>query len=771
MRLGAVGMHARSCTGVFLLAAAMFIPVLPLMAGEAPAAAGADRIASIKVAGNHFVETGAIMEKIHTVVGRKVDRRRISRDVKRLFATGFFSDIRVVGVVRKDGRHLTYRVKENPMIASMAVEGLHAVKEKDLKLKLKLKSGHIFNQTDLERDIRTIRRGYLKKGYYQVKVDVAKKRRKDGRVDITLNVLEGNVTRIKRIHFIGNEAFPSRVLAKEIASRQSGLMAWFKDRDVFNRDRLQADRQLILQHYLNHGYLDAKVESTVVSLSADKHWFYLTFSIHEGRQYEIGSIDLQGDLVPDRATLMDLVRLHQGELYSLDKMRKSIEAITLRVGDEGYAFATVTPLFHRHINKLTVDITFDIEKGREVYVERIEISGNDKTEDPVIRRELKQAEGARFSRTRLKQSRDKVKKLSLFEDVRVSMPRGSAPDKVHMKIDVTEKRTGSFTVGAGFSQLEKVFVRSSIKERNFLGKGYATNLTGEVGAKTQNFDASITDPYFLDRELSASLNAFKRQTRLQSQIGYKEDSFGGGVNLGMPITRNFSYNVGYQFSDTRLFDLPTDASLVLKSQEGTQTTGELSQGLTWDTRDSLIRPQDGALLAGNLGLAGLGGINRFIELSFRGGAFFPITGGFILNPSLRASYIHGFSGRDVPLFRRYSIGGVGSVRGFDQFGITIRDPATNDVIGGNKMVAGTLNLFFPLPYMQTSGFRGVSFVDAGTIEDFNQTLKFSTLRVSAGFGIEWLSPIGPVGLSWGFPFRKQPGDLTKTFEFNLGSTF
>lgn len=743
----------------------------PSLAADAPSVSGNKKIVSVHVVGNHFIEAAAIMDKIRTKVGQNLDKRRISRDVRRLFATGFFSDIQVLGVVKNDGRHLTYKVRENPMIASLTLDGLHAVKEKDLKLKLKLKPGRIYNKADLDHDIRVIRRGYLKKGYYQLEVHAIQKPRADGRVDVTLQVNEGDITRISRIRFIGNKAVSDNELAKTIASRPSGLMAWFRDRDVFNRDRLQADKQLILQHYLNEGYLDAKVESTLVELSSDKRSFYLTFSLHEGEQYEVSSIKLQGDIVPGRDTLMHLVQLGKGELYSLEKMRNSINDITTRVGDEGYAFATVTPLLHRNIDEHTVDVTFDIEKGPEVYVERIEISGNNKTVDTVIRRELRQAEGARFSSSKLEKSKKRLNRLSFFDDVRVSMPKGSAPDKVRMKVNVDEKKTGSFSIGAGFSQLEKVFVRTSINERNLFGKGIAGSLSGEVGAKTQNFSGSITDPFFLDKNMSASLNVFKRQTRLQSITSFKEDSFGGGFGIGIPITDHFSYGVNYQFTDTDIFDIPTDASQTLKSQAGKQTTGELSQSLTWDTRDNVTTPKEGYFLNGSVGIAGLGGSNRFVQSGLTARSYFQMGDSLTLNPSFNIQYIHGYSGHDVPIFRRFSLGGIGSIRGFDQFGVTIRDPVTDEVIGGNKTARATVNLFFPIPYLQTSGIRGVAFTDAADLADFNQTLKFSQTRVSAGFGIEWLSPIGPVGLSWGYALRKQPGDLTKTFEFALGSTF
>lgn len=755
-----------------MLALALLLAAGSASAEEiAPDGSGARTIVEISVSGNNAVETDAILERMYTRVGQKLDRKRLSRDVRRLFATGFFKDIRVTGVVRADGRHLTVHVVENPVIATLEFEGLHEVPEKDLRRRLKLKAGHILNEPEIRRAITTIRKGYLKKGYYQIDVQPVKKVRKDGRVDLTLKVHEGEVTRIKRIRFIGNHAFDSRTLSGVMASSDEGVSAWFRHRDVFDRQRLAADDQLLAQYYMNHGYLDARVESSLLSLSPDKRWFYITHTISEGPLYKVSSIKLQGDMVPDRKTLENLLELHAGDTYSLEKLRNSINAITVRVGDEGYAFATVTPLFERHADEQRVDISLDIEKGREVYVERIEITGNTKTEDQVLRREMRQMEGARFASSKLETSKKRLKKLGYFEDVRVKMPRGSSQDKVVLKADVDEKSTGSWRIGVGFSQLQKVFVRSSISENNFLGKGYALNLSGEFGAKTQNFNTSITDPYFLGENLSATWRASRQQTRLQNLTSFNQDSFSTGVAFGIPITELLTYSVSYDFTSTKLTDIPAGSSAVLLSQAGKQTTGEFGNSLTWDSRDSFLRPQTGTLISGGVGLAGLGGSNRFYILRGRAETYIPIADGVTFNPSAAVRYIRGYSGRTVPIYRRFSLGGIGTVRGFDSAGITIRDPATNDILGGNKTIRASMNLFFPLPYMQTSAFRGVTFVDAGEVQDSTRRFRTQDLRVSTGFGLEWISPIGPVGLSWGFVLKDRPGDVRRKFEFALGTTF
>lgn len=761
-------LHARIAACLLVLfVLCVYAP--PVQAKEIEAAA--ERITAIEVRGNRFVETATILAKLDTKVGDALDRRRLSRDVKQLYATGFFADVRVVGESGEGGLRLVLEVRENPLVGELEITGNDEIAKKDLVPKLKLKPGRIFNDANLVADELSIRRAYLKKGFYQVDIEAKTKTREDGRVDITLAIKEGKITRIKRIRFVGNSAFSDSDLLGEIASKPSDFLAWFTDRDVFQRDRLLADAGLLEQHYQDHGYLDVKVESTIVSLSNDKRWFYLTFDVHEGPRYRVGDIEIQGDLVPSREVLMQKVQLASGEFYSLKLLRQSIQDMTTAVGDEGYAFANVTPLFRRHVNERKVDITFDVEKGREVYVRRIEVSGNAKTEDAVVRRELRQIEGERYAATKVELSKTRLKRLELFEDVRLSMDKTEAPDQVDMKIDLEEKKTGSFSFGAGFSQLEKAFLTAKVEERNLLGKGINTNVTAEVGGKTQNFDIAVTDPYFLNEEFSAQVSAFKQQTRLQDITSFKQNNIGAGVSFGIPLTEQLSYGIGYRITQTNLFDIPDTASLILKSQAGKQTTGEITQVLSLDTRDRIIAPSSGHFEQLRVGIAGVGGDNRFVDTLAGARGYLSLGGDFVLNPIMEGRYIRGFGGRVVPIYRRLSLGGTSSLRGFDFFGVTVRDPLTQDVIGGNKTARASLNLFFPIPYMQTAGFRGVMFTDTGTVADFNETLRLADLRFSAGFGIEWISPVGPVTLTWGFPLRSKPGDVEKVFDFSIGTSF
>lgn len=763
---------------LLLVALMLYIPSVAAETGELR------KVASVEVSGNRYVESAAILANVQSKAGEPFSKKQISRDVRALFATGYFADVHVEGFPEAGGTRLVYVVKENPLIATLEIEGNSEVTDKDLKPKLELKAGRVFSAAKLRKDRNTIRKGYLKKGYYQVDVTVEKKVRDDGRIDLTMHVSEGDITHIKSINFIGNSAYSDETLRDEIASRESDFWSFFSDRDVFDRERFGGDAQLLQQFYQNHGYLDMKIESSQLSLTPDKKSFYLMFSIYEGPQYYIDQIDIQGDVVPSREALMEAIQLEKDDLYSVSALRESIAGMEELVGDEGYAFASVTPLFKRDTKSQKLSITFDIEKGKEVYIERIEVTGNDKTTDAVVRRELRQFEAERFSATGVKRSKERLQRSRLFKDVRVNLTKTKESDRVRMNVEVEEEKTGSFSVGIGHSQLQKMFVTSKLEERNFLGKGYTTNLSAEIGGATQNFNLSISDPYFFSSDIGASLNVFKTQTKLGQQVtNYKQDDYGAGVGFTVPMSEELTYAIGYQFKRSKLTDIVLPASLLLQSQQGIQTTGELTQSITWDNRDKTIAATEGHLAVLSAGVAGLGGQNKFYELYGSAQSYFSVANGFVLNPSLSAKSINGFSGQQLPIYRRYSMGGVGSLRGFDSLGVSMRDPATGEVVGGDKQVNASLNLFFPLPYMTTEGFRGVLFADAGTIwgnvnttigaQTLNLNEKFSTakIRASYGIGVEWISPVGPISLAWGFPIHKVQGDLLRRFEFAMGASF
>lgn len=744
-------------------------------------------ILSIDVEGVRYVEKEMVLSKMGSKVGQPLRQKQLSKDVRRLHKTGFFSDVRFAGTRTAEGIHLVCKVTEYPLIASVSIQGNDEQATKDLQQRMKLRPGRIFSPNNQDSDRNMIRKGYLKDGFYQVDVQFIATPKSDGRVDLVVKIFEGEVTHIRRIRFIGNKAFSDSRLRDEILTRASNFPAWFSDKDVFDQRRFGADAQLLQQFYLNNGYLDFQIESTQINMTADKTAFNLAFNIHEGEQYTVVSVDIQGDQVPDRDTLLELLEVEAGETYGHAEMIATIEALTARVGDEGHAYASVTPIVNRNLEERTVTISFDIDKGEEVYVERIEITGNAKTEDAVIRRMIKQSEGSRYSGSQVQVSKDAVKRSNFVEDMRVSFPKGSAPDKANMMVNVKEKRTGSLSGGIGYSSQEKVTITGKVTEENLFGKGYQASLNGEYGKITQNISASLTDPYFINDNISASINVFNTQTDPYVTTTYRTKNLGGGVAFGIPITHELSYGIGYQYNrtDLEIVGAVTGVSLFVQAQQGRQTIGEVTQRLTWDSRDRALAPTSGNQTQLAFGVSGLGGNYKFYEASFQSDFFFSFGNEdqFTLNPSFTTAMIRGYSNSNVPLYRRYSLGGVGSLRGFDSYGVSLRDATTNEPVGGDKQTLASVNLFFPIPYMETKGIRGLVFADAGTMwgsvdatvgataVNVTEAFSLSRVRYSAGLGFEWMSPIGPVGMAWSFPIRKMPGDVEKSFEFVLGTSF
>ncbi len=732
-----------------------------------------DMVVAVAIEGNHYVETPAVMAKVHSKAGLPLDRRVISQDIRRLFATGYFSDVYAEGERVDGGIKLIYMVKENPVIASVSFEGNKELSNKKLRPKMKIKPGMILSPLVESIDTNMIRKAYLAKGYYQVDVHIEATPLDDGRVDVKVTIDEGTVTHIKDIRFIGNKSFSSEKLRNVLASSVSGLGSWFSNNDVFSRRRFEADAQMIRMFYQDAGYLDAKVESTRLMLTPNKDGFYLSLSIYEGEVFTVSAIELTGDVTPSKEALMDVIKLKQGELYSLTKLRESIQAMTEKVGDEGYAFANITPMFHRNLENNTVVIEFDIEKGREVYVERVEIQGHSKTQEHVIRRELRQAEGERYSASKIRRSKERLQRISYLSKSKISTPRGKAANTVDMKLDIEEGKSGSFSAGVNYSQLYGVGFVGKVSENNFLGGGYKTSVSADVGGAVNNYDISLTDPYFFGEDASASLRVFQNQTDIRTIVLYNQDSKGASFNVGMALNEYMRYSVGYYLTTTTLSGVPTTSSLALRSQEGTYTTGELVQSLSYDTRNRTLIPTEGSLSSLSLGYAGAtGGDRKFYETTASTQYYFPLTDFWTLRTAMKLGQIQGYGGEDVPVYRRYSLGGVGSMRGYNYYGISVIDPQTLDILGGTKKATASIDLQFPLPYMEQAGFRGAFFVDAGTVWGTSDVaFDKGAIRGSYGFGIEWSSPVGPITLTWATAVNAQPLDDTRRFEFALGRGF
>jgi len=456
-------------------------------------------------------------------------------------------------------------------------------------------------------------------------------------------------------------------------------------------------------------------------------------------------------------------------------LRQSIHAVAERVGDEGFAVANVTPLFQRNIETHSVAISFDIEQGREVYVERIEISGNTKTQDHVIRRELRQHEGARYSASDVRRSKERLQRMRYIENVRVSTPLGSSDNHVNMHVDIEEGKSGTFSAGMTYSELQNLSFTGKVEEQNLFGQGYQANVSADLGGASSNYSVSLADPYFMGEDISASLSLFDTNTDLQSLASYQKASQGGGVGLGFALNEFSRYAVRIRSSNTTISDLPTTASASLRAQEGTFVTTELLQSVSYDTRNRVVAPSNGELFSLSLSTAGFGGDYQFYEVGASARSYQPLSEDLTLAFNLSAGVLRGFGGVETPIYRRYSLGGAGSLRGYNIYGVSLRDPTTREVLGGESKVSSSIEVLFPLPYMATAGFRGAFFIDAGTVWGssgvVSEPFSLSKVRAAYGFGIEWISPIGPIAMIWGTALNVQEGDQTNSFEFALGRGF
>ncbi len=738
-------------------------------------AVASQRIVDISIEGNRYVETDAVLNRISIQVGDMLNRRQISREVRRLFATGFFSDIHAEGERVDGGIKLIFIVVENPVIASVKLEGYDKLSKKKIRPLLQLKAGRVISPRIEQEDINSIRKSYLKKGFYQAKVNIQTKLRDDGRVDVTVDIIEGAITHVKEIQFVGNERFSSDELTGLLATSASSLGSWFTDRDVFNRDRFAADAQLIQQYYLEHGYLDIKVESTRLMLTPNMDDFYLGMSLSEGEVYTVTGVVLQGDLVPSKEKLEESIKLEVGELYALSNMQKTLVQLTETVGDEGFAFANVTPTFHRNIKEHTVEIVFDIEKGREVYVERIQFSGHDKTKDHVIRRELRQHEGERYKASAVRRSQERLRRLSYMKNVSIAKSNTASPQKINLDVDVEEGKSGKFSAGISYSQIYGVGFQGSVSEENLFGGGYRTSLTADVGGRVNNYKLNFTDPYLFKDGVSGTFSIFQNQTDPQSFALYTQNAKGGSLGLGFELNEHMRYSINYSISETTLSGVPATSSFALRSQEGTFTNGELTQSISYDTRNRTIYPSTGGIQSVSFGFAGLTGDRKFYETTLSSRNYYELSDVWTLRILAGLGNIRGYSGLDAPVYRRYSLGGVSTIRGYDSFGVSLVDPVTLDVVGGTSKATSSLDLIFPLPYMENEGFRGSFFVDAGTVWGNSGTVSesfiASHIRGSYGFGIEWNSPVGPLTLTWGYSINRQTNDKVRKFELGLGQGF
>lgn len=738
-------------------------------AQEAPAVA----IQRIVVRGTQRIEPTTVLSYISVRQGQPYDEQAVDRSLKTLFATGLFADVKF----NWDGSTLTVNVVENPIINQVVFEGNDKVSEKDLTKEVQLKPRTVFTRNKVQADLQRIIELYRRNGKFAASVDPQIIQRPQNRVDLIFSIHEGATTGVARINFIGNKVFDDSTLRSQIATEESEWWKLLATNDNYDPDRLTFDREQLRRFYLKRGYADFQVVSAVAELTPDRESFYITFTLDEGHIYHFGKVEIDSSIKELPSDLLrPMVPIDNGETYNAELIDKSIDALTNAAGTKGYAFAQIHPRIRRERDKHEIDVIFKIDQGPRVYVEKINITGNTRTLDKVIRREFRLAEGDAFNRVLVDRSRTRIKALGFFKDVKVKTSPGSAPDRTVLDVQLTEQSTGQLQLGAGYSSTSSFVGQFSYTQSNLFGRGQFLRASVAMSSISKNYQISFTEPYFMDRPLSAGLDLYKYLTNYD-QAGYSSDTTAAGIRFGFPTSEFGSVGLRYTWRIDKISPY-LNAPLAVRLAAGTAQTSSLGYSYGYNTLDDPVKPQTGLAFSLSQDFAGFGGSLKYLrnEISFV--TYHPVIWDNLIGSfRLKGGYITGYGGQHVRLNERFFKGGD-SFRGFKLAGIGPRDIRANgqSAIGGDAYLIGTAELrlpdFLPADYGISlslfSDFGTLGHIDAGVppctvISCIKDNMAF---RASAGISIGWKSPFGPVQIDLGLPIVKEDYDKSQIIRFS-----
>jgi outer membrane protein insertion porin family len=766
-----------------------------ILAAHCVAAAAQEfTVRDIRVEGVQRTEAGTVFSYLPIRVGDRFDPERGTQAIRALYASGLFKDVRL----EVDGDVLVVVVDERPAIATIDMTGVREFDREQVLKSLRdvgLAEGRIFDRSLLERAEQELRRQYLSRGLYGVEVKTTVTPIERNRVNVSMAVEEGEIARIRAITFTGNKVFGDSVLRGQMELSTPNWLSWYTKRDQYSRQKLAADLETVRSFYLNRGYLDFRLESVQVSISPDRRDIFVSVNLHEGERYTVAGVKLAGEMLGLEAELEPLVDVKPGEVFNAERLNAVAQRVTDRLSTLGYAFATANPIPEADRDKREVAFTILIDPGRRVYVRRVNIAGNTRTRDEVIRREVRQYEAAWFDSDKVRLSRDRIDRLGFFESVTMDTPPvPTAPDQVDVNINVKERATGNIQFGAGYSSTEGVVLTAGLSQQNLFGSGNALSLEVNTSRANRVLAVSHTNPYVTADGISRSVELFDRTSDL-ARLGLASVGFstrGGGVVYGVPFTEFDRVFFGLRFERTKIDLTPFSPQRYV---EYVDAFGETSDGLAltvgWsrDNRDNLLVPQRGnyqrAFAEVGLPVLDL----QYYRLNYQYQQFWPITNRITLAFNGEVGYGGGYSGDAFPFFKNYFVGGIGSVRGYEGGSLGPRDINGNP-LGGNRRVNASVEALVPIPGADRT-LRGLAFFDVGQVwgQDVrrdaqgnpviennmityeNQRIELGDLRYSAGIGVAWISPLGPLKLSFAYPLNRKPEDRIQRFQFQIGTGF
>ncbi|MER8608391.1 outer membrane protein assembly factor BamA [Mesorhizobium sp. M1233] len=776
-----------SAASAVAMSAALVVPGALAVQFVATSAAEAAVVSRVEVTGNQRVDADTIRNYVTIKPGKAFSSSDIDDAVKALFGTGLFSDVQINQV----GSTLVIKVSEYQVVNQVLFQGNKKLKDNALEAAVQLKPRGTFSQQQLDADVEAVKAAYRRIGRDDAAVTTQIMDLGDNRVNVVFNINEGGRTQIAAINFVGNSAYSSRRLSDIISTKRSSFLSFVLRDDVYDEDKLRADQELLRRFYYNHGYADFQVVAAVGELDDTTNKYTVTITVQEGERYTFGDVSVESTIPEvDAKSLESVVETHKGDVYNAKNVEDTIIALTEKVAGSGYAFAQVTPRGDRNFENHTISVVYTVDQGTKAYIERIEIRGNDRTRDYVIRREFDVSEGDAFNQVLIQRAKRRLEALDYFEKVEISTVPGSEPDQVVLVVDVVEKSTGEFTVGAGYSsggETSGPSVEGSISERNFLGRGQFIKVAAGGGKNSRDYSFSFTEPYFLGRRIAAGFDIYKQSRNYDH---YDSDTTGATVRFGLPITDNISTQLAYNIAQEKYeFDEGCDPSAGCDVSQAIQNgvnespwlKSSVSLGLIYNTIDDMKNPHDGIYANVGTEVAGLGGDAKFIKVTARGSIYQTLSEQLDLVGLISggAGHVQGYGNGDLRVFDHFQSSDR-MIRGFEYGGIgPVASDNSNDHLGGTTYFNASAEAQFPLPVIPESfGLRGAVFADAATLYGskiasglVNSSTTGMEWRASVGVGLMWASPFGPIRIDYAIPVKKEKTDDVQEFNFGISTRF
>ncbi len=745
----------------YLILLILFTPFL--LAGFSDTSDSAEPLVNmIEIKGLKRIEVGAVRSRLTQTIKEPLNRGKIAEDIKRIYQMGYFEDVRVEMEFFEGGLKLAYIVKEKPTISSVIFHGNKELEKDKLKEKINLIPGSIADSSLIQDNVNNLLAFYEGEGFYLAEIYPIINYISETEVSITFNIKEREKIKIKEIKIIGNEKIPDKKIKKAMFTKKWWILSYFTNTGYVKKRLLEGDIQQIKNLYYDNGYLDVTVSEPEIKLLKKKKKLILSFTVFEGEQYTISSVEIEGFHGYSKDVVQGLTKIKEGEIFSRKIINNDVKTITEFYSERGYALASVIPGSFPNKKAKTVNLSYTIDEGKIYDIGKIEINGNTVTRDKVIRREVRLDEGERFNSKLIERSSQRLNNLDYFESVDVSPRPVKGANLVDLDIKVKEKSTGFISFGGGYSSVDHMVIMTQVTQKNLFGRGQFVKVSAELGGKSTLYDISFKEPWFLDRPISFTSRLYNTE---REYIDYSRKASGAAFSLGKRFLEYWAAGVTYKFEEVEVFDVDSEASLQIQDQEGTETTSSITHTITRDTRDNYADPSKGSRNSAYFTFAGIGGSNAFVKTGFDSMWFFPVSK-YVFVLRGRVGYATGIFGEELPLYERYYVGGIETIRGLN-FGEAGPEDDEGTEIGGTKEIIVNTEVIYPL--FPDAKLKGVVFFDVG--KAFDDSESFDSLKYTTGTGVRWFSPFGPVRVEYGFNLNKEDDEDAGKLEFSFGTMF